>query len=94
MEQVFIFDQLYLCLKRNSTKTDIYFGRSQRKQDISYQFLTMEKALNWNRKQKYSPFFSPPEKEGWNWLTLSKNIIESHGGYLAYRNEEEKNHFL
>lgn len=42
----------------------------------------------------FLPFFTTRKEGAGIGLTLSKNIIESHGGYLAHRNEDGKTTFV
>jgi two-component system nitrogen regulation sensor histidine kinase NtrY len=42
----------------------------------------------------FLPFFTTRKEGAGIGLTLSKNIIEAHGGYLAYRNDGEKTTFV
>ena len=42
----------------------------------------------------FLPFFTTRKEGAWTGLTLSKNIIESHGGYLAYQNDNSKTTFI
>ncbi|MNY23184.1 Sensor protein FixL [compost metagenome] len=42
----------------------------------------------------FLPFFTTRKEGAGIGLTLSKNIAEAHGGYLAYRNEGGKTTFV
>ncbi|TRW99087.1 sensor histidine kinase [Flavobacterium gawalongense] len=42
----------------------------------------------------FLPFFTTRNEGAGIGLTLSKSIVEAHGGYLAYRNDNEKTTFL
>ncbi|RTY94309.1 ATP-binding protein, partial [Flavobacterium bomense] len=42
----------------------------------------------------FLPFFTTRKEGAGIGLTLSKNIIESHGGYLAFKNEAGKTSFV
>jgi two-component system nitrogen regulation sensor histidine kinase NtrY len=42
----------------------------------------------------FLPFFTTRKDGAGIGLTLSKNIIEAHGGYLSYQTDEEKTHFV
>lgn len=42
----------------------------------------------------FLPFFTTRKEDVGIGLTLSKNIVEAHGGYLAYRNDDEKTTFV
>lgn len=42
----------------------------------------------------FLPFFTTRKEGAGTGLTLSKNIIESHGGYLAYQNDNSKTTFI
>ncbi len=41
----------------------------------------------------FLPFFTTRQEGAGIGLTLSKNIIEAHGGYLAFRRDEKNTHF-
>ncbi len=46
------------------------------------------------RDKVFLPFFTTRKDGAGIGLTLSKNIIEAHGGYLSYQTDEEKTHFV
>lgn len=46
------------------------------------------------RDKVFLPFFTTRKDGAGIGLTLSKNIIEAHGGYLSYQTDEEKTEFV
>lgn len=46
------------------------------------------------RDKVFLPFFTTRKDGAGIGLTLSKNIIEAHGGYLSYQTDEEKTDFV
>jgi len=46
------------------------------------------------RDKVFLPFFTTRKDGAGIGLTLSKNIIEAHGGYLSYQTEDDKTSFV
>ena len=46
------------------------------------------------RDKVFLPFFTTRKDGAGIGLTLSKNIIEAHGGYLSYQTDEDKTEFV
>ncbi|URC15031.1 ATP-binding protein [Flavobacterium sp. B183] len=46
------------------------------------------------RDKVFLPFFTTRKDGAGIGLTLSKNIIEAHGGYLSYQTDEDKTSFV
>jgi two-component system nitrogen regulation sensor histidine kinase NtrY len=96
MEQVLI-NLLTNCIHtlKDTIKKQIVIS-SERKEKRTFIMITdngsgIEKEIE---SKIFLPFFTTRKEGAGIGLTLSKSIVEAHGGYLAYRNDEGKTTFV
>lgn len=96
MEQVLInlFTNCIFALKETAEK-QIQISAEAKENRIFIQISDNGNGIEKEIENKiFLPFFTTRKEGAGIGLTLSKNIIESHGGYLAYKNDEGKTTFV
>lgn len=96
IEQVLInlFTNCIYALKE-TTKKQIFISAEAKENRIFIQITDNGNGIENEIENKiFLPFFTTRKEGAGIGLTLSKNIIESHGGYLAYRNDTGKTTFV
>lgn len=97
MEQVFI-NLLTNCIYalKESEKKQIFISAETKENRTFITIADNGKGIEPEIENKiFLPFFTTRKEGAGIGLTLSKNIIEAHGGYLAYRkNEDDKTTFV
>ena len=96
MEQVLInllTNSIYAL--KNKTKKEIEISSEVKDKRVFITISDTGKGVEKEIEDKiFLPFFTTRKQGAGIGLTLSKNIIEAHGGYLVYQNEENKTSFV
>jgi nitrogen fixation/metabolism regulation signal transduction histidine kinase len=96
MEQVFInlFTNSMYALEESKTK-QITISAELKDKRVFIVISDSGKGIEKEIEDKiFLPFFTTRKEGAGVGLTLSKNIIEAHGGYLAFHNEDGKTSFV
>jgi signal transduction histidine kinase len=96
MEQVFI-NLLTNCIYAlsNSEKKQIIISAEVKEKRIFITITDTGKGIEKEIENKiFLPFFTTRKEGAGIGLTLSKSIVEAHGGYLTFRNMEKKTTFV
>lgn len=96
MEQVFInmFTNSIFALE-NREKKQITISTEAKEKRFFIKITDSGTGIDTEIEDKiFLPFFTTRKEGAGIGLTLSKNILEAHGGYLAYQNKEENTTFL
>lgn len=96
MEQVFInlFTNSIFALE-NHEKKQITISAEAKEKRFFIKIIDSGNGIDTEIEDKiFLPFFTTRKEGAGIGLTLSKNILEAHGGYLAYQNNEEQTTFM
>jgi len=96
MEQVFInlFTNSIYALKEKDKKQIIISAETKEKR-FFIKITDSGSGIDTEIEDKiFLPFFTTRKEGAGIGLTLSKNILEAHGGYLAYQNKDNQTTFM